>query len=177
MAIHLKGHTKFPLGQDACVTVSIQNSELQINILKCRVIQSFTDPNQSIVVPTRFGVTLTLYQFQELIKHVPLMTQTMLDLQRSSIESSSEIVQRQSIDQPSTSSNTSGQINPAIPVEHQENTTAQQACGSSAIAPTPRKTILLDNPLPLVQKRRGRPPSKKIKINNNNYEMEKKNNL
>ena len=160
MAIHLKGHTKFPLGGEAYATVSVQNGEAQVNILMCRVLRSCLGPDQSIIVPTRFGVTLNEKQFRQLIRNVPLMVAEMSSLEGSSTDSSSEIVQI-----PSTSSNFNDPYNTP---KHKDKTCQERALASPRHKVAKRPTVL---PLkhkcrPLLKQRKSKILSKQRKFKN-----------
>ena len=199
MAKHLNNHAKFPLGGNLYAAVSLQNSGIEINIVKYKALKSIFHP--TTIVPTQFGVTLNEKQFQQLINNVPLMAAKMLSMRGSLTALSSEIVQR-----PSMSSKPSQPITPSIPQVYVEKTippvnilpkptdlgdkavTGFLSCvprptslmlknkaSSDCMSPAPkdpRRTILLDHHLPL-KKRRGRPPSKQRKPKTNIKSVDK----
>ena len=160
-------NNKFPLGDKVITTVTIEKGEIIVSILKRRPTGSFTAPIHTSSGSTRSGVRLSLPQFQKLIEHVPSMAKVMSKLRKSS----RKLAQRHSIDQPTLFSQNNSVIASCVPREYHKNTAVkQQAYGNSANASIPRKTILLDKPLPFLdkplpnssKKRRGRPPTRKI---------------
>ena len=64
---------KVPLGDDLYISVSVWHGKPKIHIRKHVVIHSKTDPTKLVVVPTRFGVTLSKRQTEQLLVNMPLV--------------------------------------------------------------------------------------------------------
>ena len=71
METNVKGETKFPLGKDLFLSVAVWRGRLSIHIRKYKAVKSFTDPDQCIVVPTRYGICMDQPQLETLIRCMP----------------------------------------------------------------------------------------------------------
>ena len=71
--MYIKGESKYALGQDMYLCSSFWQSKARVHIRRFKRVPSPIDTSQTIVIPTRHGVSLDVNQLRKMVTFIPAL--------------------------------------------------------------------------------------------------------